>query len=154
MPAPTLVVANKQPHPQHYAARCIPQHANWCPSSCGQAMALQKFAMDASWCSGGYDKADFAAILGAAFCISNKFLLLCGLCACSPVIFCRTNPGSNAADDRSSACSSWFLCPRRDTIYVLGADRGDCQSGKKDSGTESHGEYLVIIGLGNSLRGI
>jgi hypothetical protein len=25
-------------------------------------------------------------------------------------------------------------------LYVLGADRGDCQRGKKDSGTEAHGE--------------
>jgi hypothetical protein len=30
-------------------------------------MALQKIAMDASWHLRGYDKADFAVILGAAF---------------------------------------------------------------------------------------
>ncbi len=33
-------------------------------------------------------------------------------------------------------------------LYALGTDRGECQSGEKDSGMESHGEYLVIIGLG------
>jgi hypothetical protein len=39
-------------------------------------MVLQKYVMDASWHSEGYDKADVAAILGAAlFCISHKFLL-------------------------------------------------------------------------------
>ncbi len=85
--------------PQHYASRCILQSANWRPLSCSQAMALQKIAMDASWRSGGYDKADFAAILGAAFCICHKFLLPCKLRTFSPVIFCRTNPSSNAADD-------------------------------------------------------
>ena len=62
-------------------------------------MALQKYVMGASWRLGGYDKADVAAILGAAFCISHKFLLPCGLRTCSMAVFCRTNPSSNAADD-------------------------------------------------------
>jgi hypothetical protein len=51
---------------QHHAARCIPQSAHWRPSSCGQAVAFQKFAMDASWRSGGYDKEYFAEMLGTA----------------------------------------------------------------------------------------
>jgi len=79
-------------------------------------MVLQKFVMDASWRSGGYDKADFAAILSAAFCISHKFRLPCGLRTCSLAVFRRTDSGSNAADDRSSACLSWFSRPRSDAM--------------------------------------
>jgi hypothetical protein len=41
-------------------------------------MALQKFEMDESWRSGGYDKADFAAIMGAAFCNGHKFFFFAG----------------------------------------------------------------------------
>jgi hypothetical protein len=55
--------------------------------------------MDASWRLGGYDEADFAVMLGAAFCIGHYFFFPCRLRACSTVIFWRTNPGSNAADD-------------------------------------------------------
>jgi hypothetical protein len=38
---------------------------------------------------------------------------------CSLGIFCRTNPGSNAADDRLSVCSSCFLCLRS---YAIESD--------------------------------
>jgi hypothetical protein len=55
--------------------------------------------MDASWRLGGYDEADFAVMLGAAFCNSHYFFFPCRLRACSTVIFWWTNPGSNAADD-------------------------------------------------------
>jgi hypothetical protein len=41
-------------------------------------MTRKNFAVDASWRSRGYDEADFAAILGAAFCIGHEFFFLAG----------------------------------------------------------------------------